>query len=193
MEYIHNFKIDPLTIVSNNWKRPFDKEQYFTKYIPEWQSIFTQDFLDVFKDHIKVAMVFNKPTNWNETSKGNSVHVDEGDIICAMNIVLPTTDNLSLMEWFHTDIDHKELLIGSNSNYAARWNGENAWTQKRFQLLHQSHVDNTSTLVRVDVPHRVVVSRGARVCISVRFKEKFTVWSDAVTYVESLFQELHHK
>jgi len=193
MEYIHNFKIDPLTIVSNNWKRPFDKEQYFTKYIPEWQSIFTQDFLDVFEDHIKIAMVFNKPKNWNETSKGNSVHVDEGEIICAMNIVLPTTDNLSLMEWFHTDIDHKELLIGSNSNYADRWNGVNAWTQNRFQLLHQSHIDNASTLVRVDVPHRVVVSQGARVCISVRFKEKFTVWSDAVTYVESLFQELRHK
>lgn len=190
MEYIHDFKIEPLSIVSQEWKRPFETEQYFTKYVPEWQQIFTSDFLRVFKDHIKVVMVFNKPTDWNVTSKGNSVHVDEGGIICAMNVVLPTTDNLSVMEWFETDIDHNELLIGSNSNYAARWNGDNAWTQDQFRLIHQSHVDNKSTLVRVDIPHRVAVSRSARVCISVRFKEKFTVWKDAVSYVQSLFQEL---
>ena len=192
MEYIHDFKINPMSIVSQEWKRPFDTEQYFTKYVPEWQQIFTSDFLRVFEDHIKVVMVFNKPTDWNETSKGNSVHVDEGGIICAMNVVLPTNDNLSIMEWFDTDIDHDDLLIGSNSNYKARWNGENAWTQDQFLLIHQSHVDNKCALVRVDVPHRVVVSRGARVCISVRFKEKFIVWKDAVGYVQSLFRELHH-
>ena len=191
MEYIHDFKIEPLSIVSQEWKRPFDSEQYFTKYVQEWQQIFTPDFLRVFENHIKVVMVFNKPTNWNVTSKGNSVHVDEGGIICAMNVVLPTTDNLSVMEWFETDIDHNELLIGSNSNYAARWNGDNAWTQDQFRLIHQSHIDNKSALVRVDIPHRVVVSQSARVCISVRFKEKFTVWKDAVSYVQSLFQELH--
>ncbi len=190
MEYIHDFKIEPLSIVSQEWKRPFETEQYFTKYVPEWQQIFTPDFLRVFEEHVKVVMVFNKPTDWNVTSKGNSVHVDEGGIICAMNVVLPTTDNLSIMEWFETDIDHNDLLIGSNSNYAARWNGDNAWTQDQFRLIHQSHVDNKSTLVRVDIPHRVVVSRSARVCISVRFKEKFTVWKDAVGYVQSLFQEL---
>jgi len=192
MEYIHDFKINPLSIVSQEWKRPFETEQYFTKYVPEWQQIFTHEFLRVFEDHIKVVMVFNKPTDWNETSKGNSVHVDEGGIICAMNVVLPTTDNLSVMEWFDTDIDHNDLLIGSNSNYKARWNGDNAWTQDQFRLIYQSHVDNKSTLVRVDVPHRVVVSRGARVCISIRFKEKFSVWKDAVDYVQSLSQELRH-
>lgn len=190
MEYIHDFKIEPLSIVSREWKRPFETEQYFTKYVPEWQQIFTSDFLRVFEEHIKVVMVFNKPTDWNVTSKGNSVHVDEGGIICAMNVVLPTTDNLSVMEWFETDIDHNELLIGSNSNYAARWNGDNSWKQDQFRLIHQSHVDNKSTLVRVDIPHRVAVSQSARVCISVRFKEKFKVWKDAVGYVQSLFQEL---
>lgn len=190
MEYIHDFKIKPSLLVSSSWQRPFKKEQYFTKYVSNWQSIFNDNFLKIFKDHIKMVMVFNKPADWNETSKGNSVHVDEGGIICAMNIVLPTTDNLSVMEWFDTDIDHQELLIGSASDYAARWNGNNAWTQDQFELIHQSYVDNKSTLVRVDVPHRVVVSQSARVCISVRFKEKFTVWDDAVNYVESLFQEL---
>ena len=193
MEYIHDFKIKPSLLVSNSWQRPFKKEQYFTKYVSSWQSIFNDNFLEIFKDHIKMVMVFNKPADWNETSKGNSVHVDEGGIICAMNIVLPTADNLSVMEWFDTDIDHKELLIGSASDYAARWNGDNAWTQDQFQLIHQSYVDDKSTLVRVDIPHRVVVSRSARVCISVRFKEKFTMWNDAVTYVDSLFRKLHHK
>lgn len=192
MEYLHDLKIEPLTIINRQWNRPFKTEEYFTKYVAEWQQIFTSDFLRVFKDHIKLVMVFNKPTNWNVSSKGNSIHVDEGNIICAMNLVLPTTDNLSIMEWFETDIEHNDLLIGSNSNYKARWNGENAWTHDQFRLIHQSYVDNKSTLVRVDIPHRVVVSQSARVCISVRFKEKFSVWKDAVDYVQSLSRELRH-
>ena len=192
MEYIHNFKINPLLIVNGDWNRPFDKEQYFTKYISEWQTIFNDKFIKVFQDHIKVVMVFNKPTNWNESSKGNSVHVDEGGIICAMNVVLPTTDNLSLMQWFKTDISQEELLIGSNSNYAARWNTNKRWTSDQFKLIHEDYVDNRVTLVRVDIPHKVVISQSARVCISIRLKEKFNDWKIATRYVNELFQEFHH-
>lgn len=190
MEYIHDFKVEPTSIISKEWKRPFQTEEYFTKYVQDWRQIFTLDFLRVFESHIIKVMVFNKPANWNVTSRGNSVHVDDGGIICAMNVVLPTSDNMAVMEWFDTEINHEELVIGSGSNYAARWNGDNAWTQDQFRLIHSTHVDNKTALVRVDVPHRVVVSQSARVCVSVRFKEKFTVWRDAVSYVQSLFREL---
>lgn len=192
MEYVHDFKIDPLSLVNKDWNRPFSQEEYMTRYIKDWKSIFNKKTVDIFEESIQRVMVFNKPEDWNETSKGNSVHVDDGEIICAMNVVLPTADNMSVMEWFHTDINHSDLVIGSGSDYAARWNGENAWTQEQFKLIHQCHVDNKVTLVRVDIPHRVVVSQSARVCISVRFKEKFTMWNEAVDHVESLFQELRY-
>ena len=90
-------------------------DQNLTKYVKEWQSIFKKDVVDIFEPHVQKVMVFNKPKNWNESSKGNSVHIDEGGITCALNIVLPTQDNKATMQWFDTDVPKEELLIGDGT------------------------------------------------------------------------------
>ena len=188
MEYIHDFKINPQDLINEDWPRPFNKEEYVTKYVKEWQSIFKKDVVDIFEPHVQKVMVFNKPKNWNESSKGNSVHIDEGGITCALNIVLPTQDNKATMQWFDTDVPKEELLIGSHSNYAKRWN-EESWSKDRFRLIHEEFIDNKVCLVRVDIPHKIVVSQSARVCVSVRFRNILSMdWRDAISYVDKLLK-----
>jgi len=186
LEYIHDFKINPYDLISSDWIRPFDKEEYMTKYVKDWRSIFNEETVDKFEPHVQKVMIFNKPKDWNESSKGNSVHIDEGGITCALNIVLPTENNSSIMQWYETDIPSEELLIGSQSNYAKRWN-EESWNQDRFQLIHEEFIDNKVCLVRVDIPHKIVVCQSARVCISVRFRNILSMeWNDAIGYVDKL-------
>ena len=180
MEYIHDFKLDPFEFISTEWQRPFEPEQYMTSYIRDWQSIFNDRTVRAFEKQKTQVMVFNKPSDWNVTSKGNSVHIDENGIMCALNIVLPTDDNMSTMQWFDTDISREDLMIGSNSNYSKRWTQE-SWKPEEFRLVHEEFIDNSVCLVNTDVPHKVVVSQSARVCVSVRFRDIMRLrWKDAL-------------
>jgi hypothetical protein len=121
-------------------------------------------------------MVFNKPKYWTN----QDAHIDPG-ILYALNIVRAEINSNAKMQWFELiNKDDKKISYStSNTPYVN-------YTTEELNLVHEECIDNTASIVRTDIPHRILIGNTSRTCISFRFKKDFSCWEDMYYFYKNL-------
>jgi hypothetical protein len=184
MNIPHAFKLnfDVSEALNTSWILPFNPTEYFFGVYDsrkEWECIVNSEFIDILEKTLPInrIIVFNKPSSFT----GEDVHTDgqeDGkDILYALNIVPYVFDQPSYMEWFsinNTNIVKEFSYIGG-ANYFH-------WHKDEVSLLEKISIDGIITIVRTDVPHRISVGNGNRLCISIRFRDNMTDWKEVYDF-----------
>ena len=179
-EYNFKLKFSVDDIINEKWQRPHSR-MFFVKNYDErsdWEKILNNDFLETLSSvhPITRVMIFNKPRSWNN----QDAHIDPG-ILYALNIVQSVKNSTAKMQWFELiNKDNKEISYSnSNTPYVN-------YTKEELNLVHEDCIDNTVSIVRTDVPHRIAIGNSFRTCISFRFKKNFTCWEEMYYFYKNL-------
>lgn len=179
-KYNFKLKFSVNDVINNNWLRPHPG-MFFVKNYDEhtdWEQILNTDFLETVNSihPIVRVMVFNKPRSWTN----QDAHIDPG-ILYALNIVQSVNNSDAKMQWFN--------LINS-ANKAVSYSDSNTpyvnYTADELDLVHEDCIDNTVSIVRTDIPHRISIGNYFRTCISFRFKQDFNFWEDMYYFYKKL-------
>lgn len=144
----------------------------------KWTEFFTNDFVAFIESILPLerVQIFTKPNFWNF----KNAHIDSGKIY-ALNVVYVHTGKISkpsYMEWFdivHQSSKKETLLTMANTPYLD-------YKENEIQLIETQCLDNKLSLVRVDIPHRVITGFNHRTCFSFRFIDKFKSWEEVKQY-----------
>jgi hypothetical protein len=177
-QYNFKLKFSVSEIINESWVKPHPT-LFFVKHYDiydEWAIILNSKFLELINsiNPIGRMMVFNKPRSWAH----QDAHIDPG-ILYALNVV--TADSNAKMQWFDLiNKDNKKVSYTiTNAPYVN-------YTTKELNLVHEECIDNTASIVRADIPHRIAIGNADRTCISFRFKKKFSCWEDMYYFYKNL-------
>jgi len=178
----YNFKLKfPINeVINEKWVKPHSRLFFVKNYdtYNEWATIINPKFLDLLHSvhPITRIMVFNKPTYW----ANQDAHIDPG-ILYALNIIKADVNSNAKMQWFelinkgNKDVSYSD----SNTPYIN-------YTIEELNLLHEECIDNTASIVRTDIPHRIAIGNSVRTCISFRFAKNFNCWEDMYYFYKNL-------
>jgi hypothetical protein len=143
----------------------------------EYSKFFSEEFLSLLERYspINCIIVFCKPKFWRA-----SAHTDAG-FSYALNIVPYSSDIPSYMQWFK---------VKNSDNRELKWTGSGTpfygFNDSEIEQVDETNTDNSVMIVRTDLPHKIKVGGGSRVCISIRFDKLFNTWDDVVNYYSDL-------
>lgn len=174
--------IDISNAFRNDWK--FPNVEGIINRTKVWEfnteSIFNIEWLRKIEElglKIIQTLVFYKPANYISTTAHIDAKSDDAPIF-GFNIIIGGND--SVMVWYDTPItNYKKLFTDTNLSY----------TPIPIDVL--TEIDrltlNTSliTMVRVNIPHAIIMGNDPRWCISLRTDYEFETWEDAVNYMKS--------
>jgi hypothetical protein len=179
-QYNFKLKFSVDEIINDNWQRPHPGYFFVKNYNErnDWVEILNNDFLEILNSAhpITRVMVFNKPRSW----VNQDAHIDPG-ILYALNIVQSVKNSNAKMQWFNLINSDKKNVSYSDSNtpYVN-------YTKDELDLAHEECIDNTVSIVRTDIPHRIEIGNSFRTCISFRFKKNFSCWEDMYNFYKTL-------
>ncbi len=172
----YNINLDISNAIKSNWEWPSPNDRDWGVWHLPAHKIFNSDWLKssfLAGIPIKDIMLFYRPSNFFE----DSAHVDEPGQIGAINWCIGGQG--SEMLWYK--IPTSAPITAKNA--AGTW-GSN-WPVTILTNLDRGCITSTPTIVRVDVPHTVVMKDDPRWCISARLNISFTTWEQYVGYFES--------
>jgi hypothetical protein len=179
-QYNFKLKFSVDTVINDNWQRPHPG-MFFVKNYDErsdWEQILNDDFLETLDSihPIVRVMVFNKPRSWTN----QDAHIDPG-ILDALTITQSVKNSNAKMQWFNliNSANREVSYSDSNTPYVN-------YTIEELDLVHEDCIDNTVSIVRTDIPHRIAIGNNFRTCISFRFKKNFTCWEDMYCFYKNL-------
>lgn len=177
-QYAFKLKFSINEIINSSWSSHYNDQFFVKNYdLPsEWKQILNHNFLDLLESTLPIArvMIFNKPKNWVM----KDAHIDPG-VLFALNVVLNDSD--AKMQWFKPIIlDKKEVSYSKSNTPYLNYN------EKELILVHEDCVDNSVSIVRTDVPHRIKIGTSSRTCVSFRFKYNFKSWNEVYNFYNSL-------
>lgn len=121
---------------------------------------------------IYIMKIFHTPSNtitWAHEDVTNN-----GDPIkYAINILLSSGDP-GAMQWLYTK-EKKSYTLNSNGVPCVNYE-----LNEILGLAHTEVISLTPTLVRTDKPHRIVTGTTPRACLSIRCRNNFNSWEEAV-------------
>ncbi len=127
----------------------------------------------------KSAMVFYRPA----LCSNDVAHIDtmnrfpDRSVTASINWVIDGAG--SSMRWYQTP----------EGDAGIRWTPAGtpyrAWPVTSLNEIDAREIGSIPTLVRVDIPHAIMVGNRPRWCISIRFKDNFASWCDAVATLSS--------
>jgi hypothetical protein len=172
-------KLNSNNIVDPNWK--FEtKLHYVIKYdkVPV-----TDEFIKYLKQFDLVYannMMFYRAPNshpFGSNTLTSHVDLDHKNNLCspALNYIIGGKN--SYMNWFKMPSENYEVkFTPANTAYCSFHNNE-------LEKIDEGELGEELTLVRVDIPHNVIVNSEARLCISIRFQPiEYRKWEDVVDF-----------
>lgn len=151
------------------------------KIIKKTPEIFTKCFLDECKKinlTPKSVLFFYRKANYQH----KTAHIDlndttkKNDSIYAVNWVIE--DDFSNMIWYKLPNNWKNSIEKTEIETTfSQWD-------KKDLIEHgqRCNIGSTPTVVRVDIPHSVVMGAKDRLSVSIRFYEKFSSWQDVYSF-----------
>lgn len=148
------------------WKKPL--EEIFSK---EWISYLKDLPLPLWKN---VLLFYRRPHYYAHRG-----HVDVQDTSCGLNWIIGGKD--SEMIWYEMPKHDRQIKTSIAGTPYLSWPVSEMKEIERHKLSN-----NKLTLVRVDIPHAIVVRNDDRWCISVRtLGKEFNSWDTTVDYFKS--------
>jgi len=175
IDFDPQFTKDKLPVISEDeyrthegiWKKPLDE-------------IFSKDWISYLKSlplpmwH-SVLLFYRRPHYYAHRG-----HVDVQDTSCGINWIIGGAD--SEMIWYEMPEHNREIKTSiAGTPYLS-------WPENEMKEIERHTLSTTKlTLVRVDIPHAVVVRNDDRWCISVRTVGKvFNSWDTTIEHFRSL-------
>lgn len=131
---------------------------------------------DTLKVSIKPALVFYRPANYIE----DVAHIDMDGSKFGLNWVIGGLG--SQMSWFENKTD--PMIV--------RYTEGTKLPYKSKKIIDLEEIDrhvilpNNLTLVRVDIPHCIMMGSESRWCVSIRPNFKDTTWEGCTNYIREL-------
>lgn len=125
------------------------------------------------------AMLFYRPSNFNT----NFAHIDikVGSVDCdisGLNFVVGGED--SDMIWYELPKKEKKIL------YTVAETPYINWPIDELKEIDKTRIQSNLTLVRVDVPHAIIMGEKPRWAISIRLKGNIKTWDKMVEMFQTL-------
>jgi hypothetical protein len=161
-------------------------EQHWDMWTYRYDSlseIFTNEWLEymISKNlEISSALLFYRlPNVLSQEAHTDMPMISGNGLSCPINWVIGK--DTSDMIWYKLpkEYDHsKYQLSSSNNKYAT-------FSISQLIEIERRIIGNTPTLVRVDVPHMILLGQEPRWAISARTKVKFNSWEKTIEYMTS--------
>jgi len=169
-----HFSLEKLPVIGSTeyykqegiWKKPIS--EIFSK---EWIDYVDSIGLELWKS----TLLFYRRPNYY----AHRAHVDIQTICCGINWIIGGED--SEMIWYKLpEGEHKTKTSIAGTPYLS-------WPTIELEEIGRHKLSTTKlTLVRVDIPHAILVKSKDRWCISVRpISKQFELWDDTVDYLLS--------
>jgi len=143
----------------------------------------TNKFIEYLKqfdlDYANTMMFYRSPGSnpFGSNPLTSHIDLDHNNELCspALNYVIGGEN--SVMNWFKMpDEKYQVKFTPANTAYCSFKNNE-------LEKIDQAELGQDLTLVRVDIPHNVLIGKEARLCISIRFKPIcYRRWEDVVNF-----------
>ena len=145
--------------------------------------LLTEEWLEYMKSinlEISSALLFYRKPNFDSNEAHIDVPYNDNDIrlSCPINWVLG--NDASDMIWYNmpdSSVQAIQLRTPTNDKYTN-------FSISELTEIDRRRIGNRPTLVRVDIPHVIVVRETPRWAISVRTKFKSSNWIEMVEYVK---------
>lgn len=159
-----------------------DEPSWTVKRCPHATDLFNQSWLDYMTDlglTVTNTMVFYRlPSDKIEEAHSDIYFESDGTMVYrsfAINWAIGGED--SEMEWYRQTDQPVDLeLTMANTHFFS-------WPIEQLTKIDQVAITNVPTVVRVDLPHRIVVRDRPRIGISVRTRPFNNKWSNIVAYL----------
>jgi hypothetical protein len=178
------YKLDlPVVGLLTDSRKSFD-------FDPDKPSIFHQKASAIFGDSlsgleklnidIENVMIFYRPSWYNS----GYAHIDllskpaVKAVTCAINVVIGGED--STMHWYDEPADSREI------KWTSAGTAYSSWRCNELLEIDQAVITREPFLVRVDVPHSITVRSQPRWCFSLRFRNQFSNWCEAIDKFQDL-------
>jgi hypothetical protein len=149
----------------------------------ENEIVFDKDWLNCIKELdislSKYAMVFYRPANFNTNYAHIDINVDDTtkSTVLGLNWIIGGED--SEMVWYELPNDNKNLSYTvANTPYVN-------WKMGELKEVDRCRIHSKLTLVRVDVPHGIIMRNSPRWAFSLRLSGNKKNWDEAVSFFKS--------
>jgi hypothetical protein len=125
---------------------------------------------------------YQHPVAHTDTAKDPRL-ISKISLPLVINFVTNNDDD-SEMSWYQ--LPNETGTVSNEGNTYAAWTW---WPMEITTLIDKVNIGKDLTLVRVDLPHNVIMGNNPRWVISMRTKNSVNGWSEAVDYVKHLIKE----
>ncbi len=175
--YFKEIKIPVSKILTTESKNYHGKDWFST--LDFYYKVFQKEFIDKLNSYDKImgVRIFKRQARNQINFAHFDAYLDDNSkILYALNIVVPCPDP-GIMEWY----SYKNNFIHKENNIPL----------EELKLEETHVISNYPTIVRTDIPHRVVCGSSDRMCYSIRFsRDKFKNWNEVYEFYQNIESQL---